>query len=218
MSDIGECRWFLVSDAFVATLARDYASSVDRADRVRGSYLSILVAHSKRELKARKYTTEQALAAVENVHEHFYAIILEAVTTPEIAIKEGLEEAEASRRSKERTRRATFARSAKSTLASAIKAGARLSALDPSKVTKASLQEMYARQREGPVTFEERVKRTETRLEELVKELAEEDLAAARKLVEELQTRLEEVLGESEQPVSQMKGRRKVGELTLHAH
>lgn len=235
-----EKKGFLLTDAALAILARDYAASVERSGRLRGTYLSVLVAHSKRELKARRATAEQAIEAVERVNEHFYPIILEAVITPEIAITDDLSEEEKLKRSKERTRRATFARTAKSTLVSAIKHGARLSAMDPAKVTKASLQEYYAQAREGPdaveeriqrtegrledllsqLPVEERVQRTEARLEALVKDLAEEDPAVAQRFVEELQERLESVLEESkpEVPVRQMKGRRRVGELTLHPH
>lgn len=238
---------FLLSDAALAVLARDYAASVERSGRLRGTYLSVLVAHSKRELgSARRATTEQAVAAVEKVNDHFYAIILEAVVTPEIAITDDLPEEEKINRSKERTRRATFARTAKSTLVSAIKHGARLVTMDPAKVTKASLQQYYAQQpRGGPApTPEERVKRTEERaehlieqladvdlatamsfvegrLESLVEQVAEEDVAAAQRFVEELQDRLENVLAKLQpapQPVRQMKGRRQVGELTLHPH
>lgn len=237
---------FLLSDAALVVLVRDYAASVERAGRVRGTYLSVLVAHSKRELgSARRATTEQAIEAVEKINAHFYPIILEAVVTPEIVITDDLPEEEKINRSKERTRRATFARTAKSTLLSAIKAGARLATMDPAKVSKASLQQYYAQQaREGPATPEERVKRTEERAEQLIEQLAdadlatatsfvegrlealieqvaEEDMAAAQRFVEELQNRLENVLAKLQpapQPVRQMRGRRQVGELTLHPH
>lgn len=215
-----ETTGYLISDAALAVLARDYAASVERAGRVRGTYLSVLVAHSKRELKARRSTIEQAVEAVERVNEHFYPIILEAVVTPDIVISDDLSQEEKLMRSKERTRRATFARTAKSTLVSAIKAGARLSAMDPAKVTKAGLQQYYAQQaREGPGTVQDRIQRTEDKLEAFVKELAEEDLATATRFVEELQERLETVLDELKpEPTRQMKGRRQVGELTLHPH
>lgn len=211
---------FLLTDASLAILARDYAASVERSGRLRGTYLSVLVAHSKRELKARRATTEQAVEAVERVNEHFYPIILDAVVTPEIAVTEGLSEEEKTRRSKERTRRATFARTAKSTLVSALRAGARLSAMDPAKVTKASLQEYYAQAREGPGNVQERIQRTEQRLEDMIRQWAEGDLASAQRFVEELQERLETVLDEMkpEPQPRQMKGRRQVGELVLHPH
>lgn len=238
---------FILSDAALAGLVRDYAASVERTDRVRGTYLSVLVAHSKRELgSVRRATTEQAVAAVEKVNDHFYPIILEAVITPDIVITDDISEDEKVRRSKERTRRATFARTAKSTLLSAIKSGARLVTMDPAKVTKASLQQYYAQQpRGGPApTPAERVQRTEERagqlieqladvdlgtaasfvegrLEALIEQVAEEDVAAAQRFVEELQDRLEAVLQKLQpapQPVQQMRGRRQVGELTLHPH
>lgn len=232
---------YIITDAALAVLARDYAASLERAGRLRGTYLSVLVAHSKRELKARRATIEQAVEAVERVNEHFYPIILEAVTTPEIAITEDMDDAEKISRSKERTRRATFARTAKSTLVSALKAGAKLSAMDPAKVTKASLQEYYTQAREGPGTIQERIERTETQLENLtmqlveedplaaqrlvegrvehfIKQLAEEDTATAQRFVEELQERLAAVMDELKPATRQMKGRRRVGELTLHAH
>lgn len=235
---------FLISDAALAVLARDYSSSLERAGRVRGTYLSVLVAHSKRELKAvaARATSEQAVEAVEKVHEHFYAIVLDAVVTPDIAVSDDMGEAEKLTRSKERTRRATFARTAKSTLVSAIKGGARLSSLDPAKITKAGLQKYFAAAREGPVTAEERTERTQGRLGELVqklaeddlvataqlvegqleglvKQMAEEDLAAAMQLVEGLQERLESVLEQSRPAPRRMRGgKRQVGELVLHPH
>jgi hypothetical protein len=208
---------FILTDAALAVLARDYSAGIERTGRLRGTYLSVLVAHSKRELKSRRATPEQAIDAVERVNEHFYAIILDAVITPDIAITEDLSDEDKLARSRERTRRATFARTAKSTLVSAIKAGARLQAMDPAKVTKAWLQQHYAQAREGPeATTEQRIERTEA----FVVKLAKEDLATAERFVEELQERLEAILQELKPaaPARQMRGKRQVGELTLHAH
>lgn len=211
---------FIVSDATLASMARDFVEGVRRADAVRGTYLPVLVAHSKRELGSRRLVTpDQALAAITKVHDHMYAVIKEAVFTPDVAAEEGLPDDERRRRALERNRRTTFARTALATLTKAVESGAKLQSLDPASVTKESLRQYYAKPREGPVSIEDRIQRTETRLEELLREVASEDPATAQQLLADVQAKLEQVLEPAPAaPVRQMRGRRQVGEITLHPH
>lgn len=211
---------FIVSDATLASMARDFVEGMRRADGVRIAYLPVLVAHSKRELGARRLVTpDQALAAIDKVHEHLYAVIKEAVFTPDVQAADDLPDEERKRRTAERNRRTTFARTALATLIKAVEAGAKLQSLDPASVTKESLRQYYARPREGPITIEDRIQRTETQLEGLIREVASEDMDAARELLADVQARLEQALeAQPPPPVRQMRGKRQVGEITLHPH
>jgi len=218
---------YLVTEAALAALAKDYASGVEQTEGVRGTYLRILVAHSKRELETagvKRATTDAALAAVQRAHEALYTIVLAAITTPDIAPDDEADADETRRRTKERNRRSTFARTSKTTLVRAIEAGERLAALDPATVTKEMLQARYAQVRAGPGTATERIARLRASLERLVRELAEEDKDAAQAAVRETQKGLRAALkpapAEPEQPAVRplTRKRKQVGELTLHPH
>jgi hypothetical protein len=174
---------FLLDDAGVAALARDYVDGVSRTDRVSSTYLRVLVAHSQKELNAKRVTEDAALAAVGRAHTRLYAIVMQAVTTEDIAPDPDLPAEEAHTRAMERNRRSNFARTAKSTLVAWIYAGGKLRSLDPATVIKADLRALYAG-KTPPLPA--RIKRTEARLTTLLKELAEEDLGAARERVTEL--------------------------------
>jgi hypothetical protein len=206
---------FILSDEALAALARDYAAGVQRAGAVRGRYLPVLVAHTKRELDrvgAKRPQMDTVLAAIDAVHDHHYAIILEAITTPDLVIADGIPDEERQRRTKERNRRSNFARSAKSTLVSYVRAGGKVAGLDPAEVTKEKLRQLFAPTREGPIPIEERLETTEARLEALVKKLAAEDMDEAQRVVERLHVKLAELV--EIKPVA--RGRVKRGEVTLH--
>lgn len=203
---------YLVTDAALAALARDYMDGITRADTVRGSYLRVLVAHSKRALRSVK----DALEAVEQTHLHLYGVITNAVTTPDIEPAEGLIAEERDRRTRERNRRTNFARTAKSTLVSWIRAGGELKTLNPKEVTKDKLQELYAQAR--PPDRKSTWERLETRVEDLLKKLVEDDLDEAQALVNSLQAKINAVIAPEagRKPVASRK--KKVGELVLHPH
>lgn len=222
---------YLASDATVLAIARRYAEGVDATEEVRGTFLRILVAHSKRELETqgvKRATTELALAAVQRAHDALYALVLKAITTEDIAPDEDADAEETRRRTRERNRRSTFARTSKATLMRAIEGGARLAAMDPSTVTKEELMTRYGKVRAGPGTTLERINRLQTTLESEMRELAQADPDAAAKAVQELQKALRAILKhpEPEQPPAAetpvprplIRGRKKVGELTLTAH
>lgn len=219
---------YLASDAAVASLARDYMASRNSADIVRSSYLRVLVAHAQHELGNARVSERTQLDVLERVNARLYAVILRAVTTPDVANAEDLEPAERRRRALERNSRSAFARTAKSTLASWIKAGGKLPSLDPAEVSKGALRELYAQQRAGPSTLADRISRAESRLESLLLKVAKEDLDAARDMVEALRERLETVLetepdaeeqaAVEEQPAPLTRTRKKIGELTFYPH
>jgi hypothetical protein len=220
---------YIVTEAALAALAKDYVTGVGQTEGVRGTYLQILVAHSRRELETagvKRATTEAALAAVQRAHDALYPIILAAITTEDIAPDEDADAAETRRRTKARNVRSGFARSSKTTLTQAIKAGERLAALDPATVTKELLQARYAQVRAGPGTATERIARVRGTLERLIRELAEDDKAAAVQAVKETQSTLRAALKPEPEPepekpaaVRQLtRTKMKRGELTLHPH
>lgn len=217
---------YIVSDATLVTLTKDFVDGIDKADSVRGNFLKILVAHSKRALgkwNVKRATAEKALEAVEEAYGHLYAVVLEAITTPDLLPDPDISQEDRSKRAYERNRRSTFARSAKSTLVAWINAGGRLATLNPADVTKEELRRLYAGEGagEGARTLEGRIAATATRLEAFVKELADEDIEEAREKVEELIGRLQALIEPAAPPGKHKpltSRKKRVGELTLHPH
>lgn len=209
-------RAYLATDAQVAILAKQYVTSADGAEQARGTYLKYLVAHALRELQKsphKRHTAAESLGAVETVHAHLYGVVVEATITPDIAPDPEATPEERNRRTQERNRRTTFARTSKSALVAFIKAGGRLLTLTPESVTRDALTRFARAAREGPAALPDRVRTTVERLEALVKQLAAEDPAAAREVVEGLSVELQAIVT----PPTRMRGTRKVGNITLHA-
>lgn len=207
---------YLATDAQVASLAKQYVTNADGAEQARGTYLRILVAHSLRELQKgahKRHTAAESLGAVEAAHAHLYGVVVEAVLTPDVAPNPEASKEERARRTLERNRRTTFARSSKADLTGFVKAGGRLSTLTPESVTRDALRRVVRAAREGPAALPDRVKATVERLEGLVKQLAQEDLEAAREIVDGLKMELRAIVT----PPKRMRGTRKVGDITLHA-
>jgi len=207
---------FIATDAVLKSLARDYVAGANAAEDVKGTYLRVLVAHSQREtasLARKRVTQADALGAVAAAHGAMYAVILDAVTTPEIAADDSLPAEERQQRARERNRRTTFARTAKSTLTSFIKAGGRLVALEPATVSKEQLRSYSSVAREGPQTVADQVAATESRLEKLIAALKAENPEAAQEAVQSLQMKLQAIVT----PPKRM-GSRKLKDMTLTAH
>lgn len=142
-----EATHFVATDAQVEALAHDMYTTNTRAQRIDGIYLRVLIAGCQAQLgapasKRRKSAgdIEAQNTVLESVHDRFYAAVLRGVTTPEIAADASLEPAERQRRSLERNRRSTFARTAKSTLLAYVKAGGDLRSVAVEKATKANLR------------------------------------------------------------------------------
>lgn len=115
---------YVASEEQIEQLARDVAVG-KKAD---STYLRVLVAAVQSALKAKR---QRAVTALQSAHERFYPAILRGVGADDVAPKE-------------RTRRATFARTATSTLRTFAKAGGDIRALDVAEVTKASLRQFTA--------------------------------------------------------------------------
>lgn len=142
-----EAGHFVATDAQVEALAHDMYTTNAKVQRIDGVYLRVLIAGCQSQLgsatpKRRKSAgdIEAQMTVLEAIHERFYAAVLRGVTTPEIAADASLEPVERQRRSLERNRRSTFARTAKSTLVAYVKAGGDLRSVDVSKASKASLR------------------------------------------------------------------------------
>lgn len=121
----------------IRTLARRTVEGRQQTLEARGAYFKALVETAQTELKA---VQGDQLAAVRAVHRKFYPIVLDAVTTPDIAKVDKLSKQERTRRSLERNRRSNFARSAYGTIKRWLRAdGHDLMKLDPEKVTKSQL-------------------------------------------------------------------------------
>lgn len=207
---------YLRNDTQVAALAREFVQNATAVDNVRGTYLRILVAHALQELsksQLKRYSTATALASVETVHTHLYAVVLEAVTTDDVRAEPGLDAGERRRRTSERNRRTTFARSSKSELANFVKAGGRLDQLTPETVTRDALRDVIRAARAGPASVPERFEHYADRVETALRSFMEQDADAAREAAESLRHRLAVLI----KPPKRMTGTRRVGDMTLHA-
>jgi hypothetical protein len=186
-----EKRGYLVKDnSDITALAK--AALV--GDKVPGTYLRALVASAQvrtgmeapRTTALRGRIGEPAdidadVATVTAVHDEFYALVLKAVTTEDIAPEKGLRKAEAARRAKERNRRSNFARSAKSTLTKFVRAGGNIRGLCVLSVTKRQLRELTA-QKQGTqaASTEEQAKRFGARIVRALEEMKEQDEGLAQ--------------------------------------
>lgn len=190
---------FLATDDQVQLLAGRYSSGLQAQDSVRGCYLKVFVAASIKAAKPAKGKATEVLTHVEAVHEGFYALVLKGVSTPEISDDESLDQEVRTQRSLERNRRSNFARSAKASLAAYLKAGGDLFRLNPDTVTKRELQTFVTAMRERsaePKNIQHRATLAVTRIEELCRELADEDKDSAITTVQELMARMTTLLSE----------------------
>lgn len=209
-------KGYLATDAQVAALAREYVTSANGAEQARGTYLRYLTAHSLRELQKsqhKRHSTAEALGAVEAAHAHLYGVVVESTLTPDVVPDPQHSKEERNRRTLERNRRTTFARTSKAALVGFIKAGGRLASLTAEEVNRDTLTRFARAAREGPASLPDRARTTGERLLAVVRALMAEDPEAARTLVDGLSVELQSILT----PPKRMTGSRKVGNITLHA-
>lgn len=204
---------YLISDAAIATLAKEYVTGIASIEKVRGNYLRALVAHSQAAcFGTKRLTTEKTLDLVQKVHERLYGIVLSAITTADIAPDAEAPAEEQHRRALERNRRSNFARSAKSTLDAWIQFGGKLKDLRPEDVTKEGLRRGSGESdRSSPDRLVRSTDRTLRRLEKLVTELVAVDRDAASRVYEELIEKLGPLVAK---PLTRRAMKR--GEVTLH--
>lgn len=170
---------FVATETQVTQLAAIVATGVQAA----GTYLRVLVVHTQSELsKRRKPKAKVQIATLDAVHARFYPCVLKGVGPDDLDAPE-------------RNRRATFARSAASTLRYFISAGGDMRALEVDNVSKAALRKVGR-----PVPKGTRTERALTRASESVistiQRIAKSNPNAARQRVEALQAHLEELLEE----------------------
>lgn len=143
---------YAMSESQVEALAGDYANASDAAGRLGMTYLRVLVSACQAILgtspkrRTRIPIPEQA-QVVGDVAGKYYAAVLRGVTTPDIVPDDTLPQEEQSARSRERNRRSTFARSAKSTLLAYIRAGGDMRALEVESVARDALGAFVRKQR-----------------------------------------------------------------------
>lgn len=134
---------FVANVQQIEALAHEWYTGAAAVRALDGTYLRVLLVGVQAEVGPRTRRKPDAQAqgeAIEKVNEPFYAAVLRGVTTADIAPDLTLEQAEQTRRSIERNRRSTFARSAKSTLSAFVKAGGDLRTLTPADTTKGNLR------------------------------------------------------------------------------
>jgi hypothetical protein len=121
---------YLADDATVTALAQAHAAGAAAQAGTRATYLRVLLAHTQVALgaprptlhDAKRFATLQpdaALAqqkALKACHDRLYALVLDAITVPDLADSTRLKAGERSRRARLRNARSNFARSAAATL------------------------------------------------------------------------------------------------------
>lgn len=189
---------FLATEDQIQALAGKYVNGLQAQDSVRGSYLKVLLAGTQKAAKPAKKLASEVAEILEKTHDAYYAVVMKGVTTPEILDEESLDAEARTLRSLERNRRSNFARSAKASLASYLKAGGDLFTLDPVTVTKAALQAfvLSMRAKTADATTLHKATVAAERIETLCRELADEDQDVALQTVQELMARMANLLTE----------------------
>lgn len=134
---------YMMTEAQIETLAAERTQSLVAVDTSDGTYLRAIVTGAQSKLgpkRGKRPNDNTQLDAIEAIAVPFYAAVLRGVVTTEIALDANMEAGEVSRRTRERNRRATFARTAKSTLATWVKSGGDIRGLDVAKLTKTELR------------------------------------------------------------------------------
>lgn len=196
----------LMTEREIESLAAERVRQAGDVAKSDGTYLSALIVAVQSKLGAKRGkrpATDAQLAALDETHGVYYAAVLRGVTTPDIAIEAHVEHGEAMRRTRERSRRATFARSAKSTLATWCKAGGDLRALDADKVSKTELRTSAQAADEPEGSAEQRsLRRATERIAKVIAQTARGSPANARAWLEgiiaELTEKLEEIPDDAE--------------------
>jgi len=191
---------YVMTEAQIEALAAERTTSFMLAEGFDGTYLRALVAGVQAKLgpkRGRRPSDDSQLGVVEAIAGPFYAAVLRGVVTSDIALDATLEAAETTRRTRERNRRSTFARTAKSTLVAWIEAGGDARGLDVATVTKGFLRAAVAAKRdEGGGTVTTRIEKAQTAILAAVAregpEIAREHL---ERVIATLQAALDELPG-----------------------
>lgn len=191
---------YAMTEQQIEALAADRQGSASVTEAFDGTYLKVLITGTQSKLGAKRGRTpavDTQLAALEGVAGPFYAAVLRGVITPDIHVDASTEPDEVRRRTREKNRRAVFARSAKSTLVQWVREGGDLRALDVATVSKGELRTSVAAARsERGVTAADRVEKAqETILAVVAHEGPETAKAYLEGVIQALQHALDEMPG-----------------------
>lgn len=162
-----------------------------------GSYLKILLAGCQATLgKGRKKLpnmVETHSTALDDVHTVYYNAVLRGVTTADIEDDDTQSQDERRRRRVEQLRRATFARSAKSTVQAFINAGGDVRGLDLATTTKGGLRR-FVMEASGTPDWEQTITSNRNKIEKICRRLAETNPGEAREILESVLSHIQDVL------------------------
>lgn len=199
-------RNYLATNEQLVQLAQGALEADARIGNTNATYLRVLVANTQNALgmeprmraarKSTSYEQSEQIGALTEVHSRMYAVILSAITTPDIADRPGLRLQEKKRRAKARNDRSNFARTAKSSLLAFIKVGGNVGDLVVATVSKPELR-AYVIKRRSPADKDaaraaqvDRIVRATMARVEAVKE---EDEESARQIAQKLVLQLTEI-------------------------
>jgi hypothetical protein len=180
----------------LAVLHADASTSAARGD---STYLKILVASCQAALgKGRRKSAPNAHSQVlQEINERLYPAVLRGVTTSDIVQDPSLSADDNRGRRIEMLRRATFARSAKSTLDAYIKAMGDIRSLDVAVVTKTFLRK-YINEQKGESPVQTMVTAARDKVIRECRRLAEKEPDAAMELLEAVIAACQETLDDLE--------------------
>jgi len=162
----------------IEELSRQFAIASKRREDTSGTYLNVLVAVTQVHL-----ADADQLMALDDAHRLMYEAVIRGINAT------GVEGPAAQRR-------ATFARTAKSTLAQWMKAGGNVQELEPGKVTKGGLREQF-RTRRQPMSLQQVIQHNGELILEATKDLATRNPISARrellKVIEALSHQLDDL-------------------------
>lgn len=193
-----ETHRYAATEPQVEALAHHRWSAGIQTLSIDGTYLRVLIAACQRKLgpKGRKRPAIAAqLQAVEEINAKFYAAVLRGITTADVAPDPSAPADEQSRRSVERNRRSTFARTAKATLVAFVNAGGDIRGLDVRTATKSALRAYTAGKTPADAKAGEAIAKAQDTVLRLIREEAGTNPDAAREhlgvMLEALMTQLE---------------------------
>lgn len=211
---IEKAHYVIQSDHDVELLAAAHLACDDATKRVSGQYLRILIAQCQAQFdggKARRKITapdrEAHAAFLQTVHLRLYAHIVKGVTSPDVADATDLKPDDRRARTAIRAGRASFARSAASTLMAYIRAGGDVRILDVTQVTKSGLRTWTRAAMDHATPRADIVQSVAARLEKEARNLMEEDPGGGRLALEDLIERLQAIVDQAGEPAGHTESR-----------
>jgi hypothetical protein len=195
--DTIEKAHYVANEREVELLAAAHLACSEAAKKTDGAYLRILIAALQAEFGVKKHKlsqkdTHRHAEVLAEVHTRLYPAVMRGVTTPEVEDDEHLGIDERRARAAIRNARATFARSAASTLKGFIDAGGDVRGLDLQEVTKSALRTFMLAKAGVPPKME-LVMAALHRVEKQVLKWVQEDPDQARAAIEECINRLQKL-------------------------